>query len=351
MYNIIRYAGVNAKVKALLGKMLQEKDYKELLSLDSVQKVFEYLNEHTFYQNYLQELAGQEIHRRQLERTLKQNLVNDYQVIMPYLTGFTRQFFKFFFTKFEIEELKMLLRTILVERDKEYLQQNLVYLGARYDIAIEELIQIDNYDDLLSIFSGTHFYNILQKFEERYKEDNNLFPVEMTLDFQYFSHLGKLAQRLSESDHRIVRELLGTKMDLLNINFIYRIKRFYNLELEQILNHILPYHYRLTIDELKQMAKLEEADEIFDFIAQTDYDEVFNKFDKDRSVLFEKIFLSYLLQKAIHIKIKGDFSIGVIMGYLFIKEYEIRDIITIVEGIRYQLSEEEIRKYLIRDWV
>lgn len=351
MSNVIQYAGVNAKVKAMLGKMLSDADYEKLINKRAVQDIFDYLYNHTTYKDYLSQLAGKEIHRRPFELILKKSFINDYEKIYRYLTGNIRHFFKFLFAKFEIEDIKMLLRTILVEHDEDYLRENLLYLGVYTDIPVSRLTGITTYQDLLDVFRNTSYYATLKRFEERYKQDNNLFPVEMTLDFNYFTELAKLAEKLSRDDYIIIKDLLGTQVDLINIHWIYRIKKFYNLSYEELLNYTLPYHYRLTADELKRMAQLEDADDIFDFLSDTEYNSLFSTIVKDKSILFEKYFLSYLLKRSYHVKIKGSFNIGVIAAYLFIKEYEIRDIITIVEGVRYSLKSDVIRKYLIRDWV
>lgn len=90
---MISYAGVNAKVKALFGKMLSEEDYNNLINQKSVQDIFDYLYQNTHYREYLEELAGVEIHRRQLERTLKKNFIRDFKAILRYLTGPIRDFF------------------------------------------------------------------------------------------------------------------------------------------------------------------------------------------------------------------------------------------------------------------
>ncbi len=352
MSSIIQYAGINAKVKALIGEMLSEEDYQRLVDLKTVQEVFDYLYKNTNYREYLTELTGrEEIHRRPLELTLKKNFINDYEKIYRYLTGSSRQFFKFLFAKFEIEDLKMLLRTILVEHDEDYLEENLLYLGVYTDVSISRLTEINTYQDLLEVFQNTPYYNTLRRFEERYKRDNNLFPVEMTLDFNYFTRLASLSRNLSGDDFRMVRDLLGTQVDLTNIHWIYRIKKFYNLSYEEILNYTLPFYYRLSAEELRAMAQLKEADDIFAFLSRTSYDSLFSRIAEDKSILFEKYFLSYILKRSYQAKIKGTFNIGVIIAYLYIKEYEIRDMITIVEGVRYSLESNIIRKYLIKDWV
>ncbi|ACL70692.1 V-type ATPase subunit [Halothermothrix orenii] len=346
---MISYAGVNAKVKALFGKMLSEEDYNNLINQKSVQDIFDYLYQNTHYREYLEELAGVEIHRRQLERTLKKNFIRDFKAILRYLTGPIRDFFKFFLIKFEIEDLKMLLRTSLIEHDEEYLKNTLVYMGIYEDISLDRLTSINNYHDLLEVFKGTQYYDTLERFEERYMKDKNLFPIEMTLDFNYFIKLAQLVRRLRGEDYRIIRDLLGTQVDLLNIQWIYRTKRYYNLNTEEILNYTIPIHYRLSAKDLKNLSQSSQEEEIFNYLSKTDYDELFSPVAHDKSILFEKYFLSYLLKKAYHTKISGTSNVGVIISYTFIKEYEIRDIITVVEGVRYSLRSEDIKNYLIRD--
>ncbi len=349
MGSLFRYAGVNARVKTLMSKMLNDKDYDELLQMSSIQNIYNYLYEKTDYTEHLEKISGQEIHRLKFERTLKKSFLNDYNVILLYLSGPARLFFKYLFNKFKIEDLKLLLRTILIEHDEDYLKENLIYLGVCPGISINKLTQIKSYKDLLNVFDNTDYYDILHRFEERYKRDKNLFPIEMSLDFRYFTELGRRAKRLNSDDYRVVRDLLGTQIDLLNINWIYRIKRFYDLNQEEILNYTLPYHYRLSEEDLKELSRLNDAEDIFTYLVGTSYNMLFPPDRQDRTILFEEYFLSYLFKKAKKSILNGNFNIGIVSGYLFLKEYEIKDIITIIEGVRYQLNSEEIKKYLIRD--
>jgi V/A-type H+/Na+-transporting ATPase subunit C len=351
MINIVQYAGVNAKVKALMGKMLTREDYQALLRMDTVQSIFDYLYYHTNYSDDLEDLVGLEIHRRQFEHTLKKSFVEDYEVIYRYLTGNTKKFFKFLFEKFEIEDLKMLLRTILIEHDREYLKENMIYLGVHTDISLDKLAGISSIEDLLNVFSGTKYYDTLKRFAGRYEQDRNLFPIEMTLDFNYFTGLEKMARKLSKDSYHVVRDILGTQVDLLNIQWIYRIKRFYNLELNEIKYYTLPYNYRLSEKELIDLIQIDNPDEIFNYLNHTKYNMLFSVLGENKGLLFEKYFFAYLLHKAEHLKLTGIFSIGQIIAYVFLKEYEIRDLITIIEGVRYSLNSDEIRNYLIRDKV
>jgi V/A-type H+-transporting ATPase subunit C len=351
MASVVYYPAINAKIRAITGKMLTEEDFQRLLGCGSVQEVFNYLYNHTYYRENLEKLSGIEIHRRQLEQNLKKSIIEDYHLLSRYLRGGSKEFFKQLFSKFEIEDLKMLLRTILIEHDEGYLKESLIYLGSDHYIDLHKLTNINSYSGLLTLFKKTRYYEVLKRFVDRYEKDRNLFPIEMSLDFQYFSLLEETGKKLGRIDYRYVEELIGAQVDLLNIQWVYRIKKYYNLSSAQILNYIIPFHYRVTREEFKNMSRVKDPDGMANYISYPVYRDLFAKAVAGNNIVFERYFLSYLLQKAIKLKSTSVLNIGTLIAYLFIKEYEIRDIITVVEGVRYSLTKDEIKKFLIREGV
>lgn len=352
----VSYSAINTKLKAIMGKMLTKEDFKQLRNLSSVPDIFDYLYKNTYYKMSLESLAGtEEVHRRRFELNLKKSIVNDFQIIDRFLVGDRREFFRHLFSKYEVQDLKMLLRTILIEHDEAYFQESLIYLPTNEDIDLEQVMNIDSYQDLLDMFVDTTYHNVLARFADRYEENRNLFPIEMSLDLQYFSLLEKLAQKIGNGDYKYVKELLGTQVDLLNIQWIYRIKKYYNLSPGEIMNYILPFHYHVTREELNKMSQVDSPEEIAGYITHQEYKQVFqeviNSLEEDKHNIFEGFFLSYLMKKARKIKMTSFFNAGNIIAYLFLREYEIRDLITTIEGVRYSLPPDQIKKYLIREGV
>lgn len=347
----VHYPAINARIRAIVGKMLDDDDYHNLLNFSTVQDIFNYLHNNTYYHEHLGELSGHEVHRRKFELILKKSFIEDYQVISRYLRSSSKAFFQHLFKKFEIEDLKMLLRTILIEHDEEYLKESLIYMGVGSEIDIQVLTGIKSYRDILNVFQKTDYYHVLSRFADKYEQDRNLFPVEMSLDFQYFSRLEELGKKLSKSDYKYIEELVGAQVDLLNIQWIYRIKKYYNMSSGEILNYIIPFHYKVSRDEFKKMSQADDPSDITNFISYHSYRELFANAISGNNDIFEKYFLTFLLKKSLKVKSLSFFNIGSIIAYLFIKEYEIRDIITIVEGVRYSLETDKIKEYLIRDGV
>jgi len=344
----VQYPAVNAKLKALSSKMLMENDFRNLVELDSVQEAFNYLYSNTYYQEYLEEFSGKEIHRRQLELKLKKSIVLSEDFLKKYLSSNLKDFIIHYFKKFEIEDLKIILRTILLENDEDYLSDNLTYIARNKDINFENLIQASSYNDLQTALKDVYYSEVLNEFADQYQKNKNLFPIEMTLDFYYFSELDKLSSKLSNNDQKYVKEVVGTQIDLLNIQWIYRIKKYYDLSSGEILQYIIPFYYKVKKFELKKMSQVENTEELIKYISYEPYKSLLEKAAKDEHIVFERFFLNYIYKKLQANKRKSFFSISNILAYLYIREYELRDIITVIEGIRYSLPQSQIKNFLIR---
>lgn len=348
MAAIFQYPAINAKLKALGSEMLKEKDFQNLIELNSVQEAYNYLYNNTYYKKYLEDISGQEIHRRQLEQKLKKSLVLSEDFLKKYLSSDLKNFIEHYFKKFEIADLKIILRTILMKNEENYLSDNLVYIDRNKKINFDNLIQATSYSELQEVLKELCYAEVLDEFAEQYHENKKLFQIEMTLDFHYFSQLNELAAKLSNKDQKYFNEIIVTYIDLLNIQWIYRIKRYYNLSSGEILNYIIPFHFKIKREELQNMSQVNNPKDLIKHISYAPYKKLLKNAIKDKSDIFERFFLNYIFQKLQQIKTESFFSVSTILAYLFLREYELRDIITIIEGIRYSLPNDRIKNFLIR---
>ena len=348
MAALFQYPAINAKLKALSSKMLKEEDFQNLIELNSVQEAFNYLYDNTYYHKDLEDISGQEIHRRQLELNLKKSLVFSEDFLNKYLSSDLKNFVEHYFKKFEIEDLKIILRTILMENEEDYLSDNLIYIDRNQKINFNNLIQASSYEEIQEVLKELHYAEILDEFAEQYQQNKNLFQIEMTLDFHYFSRLNDLAAEFSNKDQKYFNKIIGTQIDLLNIQWIYRIKKYYNLSSGEILNYIIPFHFKITREELRKMSQVDNPNNLVKQISYAPYQRLLEKAVEDVNNIFERFFLNYIFMQLQQIKSESFFTISNILAYLYLREYELRDIITIIEGIRYSLPDDRIKNFLIR---
>src|SRR5665647_782339 len=116
MNSITRYAAVNTKIRALEGQFLSDEDYKVLLSKNSIQDIVRFLKQ-TNYQKAFINIDETSIHRGQLEGILKRYAIDEFTRLSHYFQGQYSKFLKVLFMRFEIEDLKVLIRAIYTDRD------------------------------------------------------------------------------------------------------------------------------------------------------------------------------------------------------------------------------------------
>ena len=78
-----------------------------------------------------------------------------------------------------------------------------------------------------------------------------LFDCELKLDLFYFRSLWKLRSKiLSKEEQKILDACFGSRLDLLNIQWICRARNFYRLSPAEIYALLIPVHYRLRADKV-----------------------------------------------------------------------------------------------------
>lgn len=155
---------------------------------------------------------------------------------------------------------------------------------------------------------------------------------------EYFN---KTIKKVKNAD---VKDLIGKKIDLLNILNIYRMKKFYSVSEEEAKKLIINYNYKLKKVELERMIKASGYKQIEDLIKLSWYSKIVQDLDKED---LQNIIDKYIYNTAKSIFLKNRFNIGQVISYLIMEEYQNRNIITILEGIYYKISKEEIKKKII----
>jgi V/A-type H+-transporting ATPase subunit C len=358
MGSILTYAGVRAKLAAMAGRLLTRKDYEALMSKKSVPEITAYLKESDMYSRALKNADPEELHRRDLEMLLKIDLVEDVKKIFAFFVTLNRQFAYYILRMYEVENLKLALRNALVERESK---KNLEELkGKFYDLGKKAMIDpikvasSTTEEEILSSLEGTPYHEVIRNVFASYKgkAKNLLGSMENGLDrWLYFGFL-RAAKGLPHGDYSVVKTLMGERIDLINLEWVIRAKTFYSLGSEELYNSLIPMGFRLNSTYLHTLCDAKDLNGVLSIIIEGPYGGIIKSVnEKGGNITPEMITLKmkkYLYQKSKDALSKwGGFSIAPFFHYLFLKEYEILDVITIIEGVRYSLKAEEIKQYLI----
>ncbi len=162
------------------------------------------------------------------------------------------------------------------------------------------------------------------------------------MDILYFKLIWKEKNKfLSKKEAKIITETFGTKIDILNIQWVYRSKKYYNLPNTSIYLLLIPNYYRLHEKEIKSMVEAPDMEGFETAFDETYYGKLENKLFKEKPNL-EALYAAVLYKIYKLTASRDPYSIATINTYLFNTENEIEYIVTIIESIRYGLKPDEI---------
>jgi V/A-type H+-transporting ATPase subunit C len=345
MSNVRKFAAVNVKVRALEGQLLRDEDYQRLLMLDQVDDVVEYLRNETWYASILPEARKVDI--IDLEGRFERNAFEKYEKLFHYFTDAYRDFFKVLMMRYEIENLKLFLRMIIRKESLLSITDHLIIPKIYSRLDYDKIKMATTVEELSAALAGTEYQALLDYYKHE-EATKLMFYMEMNLDRLYFKKLSHRTEALDKPDRTAVGEVLGRNIDMLNIQWIYRGRRYYRLLPEEILNYTLfdgKYFSYKRLKEFCYMTKLEETEAA---MRQSPYGFMFGEAEHFE-VLFEIGMDRYLYK--IFDKLRMDHPMSIIepMVYLHRLEYEMRDLFTIVESKRYNISSDACRQFLIRE--
>lgn len=343
MNSVVRYSAINTKIRALEGKMLTDKQYRELMECKSYREAILYLKNETSYAEAFKGYDTEKINRDFLEFILKRNYINGFAKLSNYLVGDYKKFLKIFLMRFEIEDLKVIIRGKYIGKSTEKIREHLIYKGRLNYVDYEKIIDAKSVEDVVQRLKSTPYYNHLSPVVP-YVKAEGLFRVEMALDFAYFSSVRKFVDKISKEDRAEIKKTIGIEADLLNIQWIFRGKIYYNLPPEILFNYTIYDGYKLKSSDIKELCYVKDQEQFYEVLNKFKYRDIFIR-GKDE-YLMEKNVIAYL--KGIFQKSKREnkLNISFLLSYIKLVIIEVRNIISIVENKRYNIEKQEAIKYV-----
>ena len=345
MSNAVRYAAVNTKIRALEGRLLSDADYNVLLEKETVPDIIHYL-EQTDYRHVFAGMDEQSLHREGIEVRLRRYAVDKLIRLRHYFQGNYSKFLNVLLMRFEVEDLKILIRAIHTDRDYIDSPHALVYIGRYGDLDFQRLSASGSFPELVEHLKGTPYYRYLVPLTQGEK---SRFQVEMSLDLAYVSIFKSCLELLTREEQQKVLQITGIKADLQNLQWIYRGKKFYHLPPDILLNYSISFGGRLDNAAIRELCYSKDVSGVADHLKESRYRFLFQH-DRTRDLFMERRISRYLYYRLLEFKRKSSMDIVAIIVYFDLLDFEIRDIITIMENIRYHNENpDQIKRYLIRE--
>lgn len=344
MLSALSSNAVLSKARAMYGKRLTAENYRELLNCKTVGEIAAVLKSRTVYGKLLAGINENEIHRGMLETELKKNLFEDYASLARYEITVGENFARYLVTRSEIEQILHGILLLDAGTPEEYFFTLPTYLAHRTRINLAALGRSKSYEDILNALGRTPYRKLLEPFRP---EESS--PVDFTgIEIALYTYLGSCAygiinDRTRGESARQLRDIFDAYADLTNYVNILRLKLHYHAHPDTVRKSLLPYG-TLKKNVLEGMLDAKDGEEAEAIMRHTK--------NGKRALNLPHTYADEIPHRINfrlcrhYIRFSTHPSV-VMVSYLFLMQAEITDIITIVEGIRYQLSPVEIEKLLV----
>lgn len=341
--SLFRYSGLTAKVRAMSGKLLTPEQFQEMSGMRRVTEVFAYLKRQPAYEKLLEKEDENQLHRGQAEAMITRSLFQDFAKLYRFSNMEQRKFLDGYFVRYEISFLKGVIRAIFSEeKEKPDLTEYQEVFSRHSALDPAKIAGAENMDVLIQSLSGTPYGRILQLVSQSGRTE--MFDYEIALDMFFFENSWKqIKKNLKQKDLEVILEAVGTEMDSLNLQWIYRTKKYYRISNSDIYALIIPIHYKLSKEQLKQLVESADEKEFFAVLHTTRY----QRYLKENEEIDLEQTCSRIMA-GIHSAglARNPYTAACLDTYLYRKAKEVQKIITVIECIRYGLPADKIKQYL-----
>lgn len=342
--SVVTYSAVAAKLRAMYSQLLTEEDYETLMAKPRVADVFLWLRENTAYGDVLQGLNESSVHRGEIERLFSHALFDDARRISLMLSKDEKKMLAGVMAKTDIQIVKRIIRAIHTGVPIDISTVKSIYkdksFAAPFDL--EAALTAKTYGELGEVLKPGPLYDVLAPYLA--EPVQNTFEMENALDKYYFLSLDKLAQQyLSGADRINTRKFLSAEVDMQNLLRSYRYKKYYSYPGEKVISHLFPNKCKLKNTFWVKVAESDVKD-FRELALNTSYGDIFRS--EDDSEWYGE--MSRQIARMFKRHFRNDtYNFTTVVAYIYLKEIDIQNLITIIEGVRYSLEPSEIRKYLV----
>jgi len=268
------------------------------------------------------------------------------RVLIRFLPRGSAELLAWYSRRFEIENLKAVLRTVHYRLEPSRASASLIPIPrGSASVRWETLLEAGSVAAVLEELRESPYARPLENAMERYQQERRLFYLEVAIDLFYFQRLVRLMESQSGREAADARRFLGRWIAVQNLLWAYRYRLYGRMTPEEIINFTLHRAFAVGLDTVRRVSLgslLTVEAERLGFRPSPGLSEV------EMLTEIELLAERERFRNAAAAIGRPLFQLGGVLAYLWLLEGEVRDLAVIVEGKTTGLSGSELAGRLVR---
>ncbi|MCB1758526.1 MAG: V-type ATPase subunit [Gammaproteobacteria bacterium] len=277
---------------------------------------------------------------RAAERALIHTLMLELGVLLRPLDGFARDILIHWTRKFELYNLKALIRGKLQGLPFEQINHNLYELPQLISLPHDRLLRTESVLELLRSLERTHYADIARQARQVFEEKNEPFSLDAAIDRSYYTGLLRRINRGEAQDQRELEQLVASLIDQQNLIWLLRYRFSYALSPTETYYLMIPFGRQLHQERLKSLVNIDQFGALIEALPgrlKTRLEGADNMLDAERLLDQET---ADQARRALR------FSVSAVtrsLAYLVLREMDLKRLYALVQGKALNLSESLLR--------
>lgn len=347
--NVSAYANVTTRVRGMIGELLGEEILARLNTCPDLNTLLSKLGE-TSYGQYLTDTQETLKSSRRAAYEIRKKLSRAFETIIHYGPKFARPLLTQSFKIYEVDNLKAALRGIEIGEGWDKIRYMLFPMENFPTLPFEEMVRRGTIEGAIQLLHNTDYERELKIAYDRYQQEQNLFPLEVALDLNYWRMLWDDIDLLPKNERTIAHRLIGMMVDKNNIMWAARYRIYHHLSESEIINYTLPFGYKINDSVIRAIAADRDpyqlVTEIYPAIS---VEKGFEGSSSSNRQINETILTRLIYTACRKTFAEGSFNIGLLLAYLFVLEMEIQDLTLLLEAKALGIPSEVYTPCLIHN--
>ena len=341
------YAAINARVRVMYSTLNTPLDWSgmceapDLVALTTVLK-------RTASGPYLDKVNDKDLTPRRATFQIKGRLAEVYVSIIRMAPEHSRSVLLQMFRYFEVDNLKAVLRGIVTGASWERVRFVLFPPNPITSIPAQAMMEAGSVGAAVELLRETPYYGTLSYAMKRYNAEQNLFPLEVALDLNYWRELWRDVNNLPSQDRTPALKIVGALVDMNNLMWAIRYRIYHKLAEEELINYTLPFGYHVRDSDIRAIAAGGDITQVVKRVYPNLRDVETMLDESGRGLPELELQLKRSVMRQCRAAFTGDpFTIGIPLAYLVLSDFEIQDLTVLIEAKSSIMKGEEFQPYLI----
>jgi len=348
--NLIAYSFVATRARGMYSNLLRVEDYQQLLKADNLwefEKVLRKVYPSTGAAHATKG-ASQAFfwNASELEDRIVGQFLGIARKIRRDLPKAEAAFVAAIAMEYEVFNIKALLRGRLLGTPAQKVRDEMIPLGVSALLPWEELLAEDEMPEILRTLRAHPLGAAIEKaYLEKYLKSHSSYAMDAQIDVEYMLWLFDQTKQFVAEEARLLRKLIGQRIDAMNVSWILRFKTNFKMAPEEIMVELIPRGYHLNLPALKGLAFAEDLKLMLATLREYPWQRYLPA-DKCDIPQIEIGLERYLKDQYHGIFRRAPLRFAGVAAFVLLAQAVAQDTVKIMEATEYRLSKEGIQPEL-----